>query len=199
MKKTIENLQKNGFKVVYAKNKKEALSESKKLFKEAKTVGIGGSESVSQIGLLDWMGNQLSFHLFNQYEAEISMEESNHRRQKGIFSDLYVTSSNAISESGFLINVDGSGNRVAAQSYGPQKVLLIVGKNKIVKDIDEGFERIEKIAAPKNVERINKKALSYNKPPKYTLKTIQNIFCVIKRSNIKDRIIILLVDEELGY
>jgi len=112
---------------------------------------------------------------------------------------LYVTSSNAVSESGYLINVDGSGNRVSALSFGPKNVLLIVGKNKIVKDVEQGFTRINNIAAPKNAERLNIKAASLNKPQIYTVDNIQNHFSVIKESDIQGRITVILVDEELGY
>ncbi|MFA5842436.1 MAG: lactate utilization protein [Candidatus Gracilibacteria bacterium] len=199
MQKIIKNLEKNGFQVIHVATAKEACEEAKKILKNAQSIGLGGSETVKEIGLLDWMRQEKTFHLFDQYEPGISMEENKERRRQGMLADVFVASSNALSESGFLINVDGSGNRTAAFSYGPKKVLLIVGKNKIVKGTEQGFKRINKIAAPKNVERLNQKALLHNKPPKYTIKNIQNVFSVIKKSDEKNRIIIILVEESLGY
>ncbi|OGJ44692.1 hypothetical protein A2272_02335 [Candidatus Peregrinibacteria bacterium RIFOXYA12_FULL_33_12] len=199
MNKTISNLENNGFQVISAKNTQQALEQAKTFFQNLQSVGLGGSETIREIGLLDWLRQQKTFQLFDQYEIGISMEENIKRRRQGLLADIYISSSNAVTESGCLINVDGSGNRVAAQIYGPKKVLLVVGKNKIVKNIEQGFVRIDKIATPKNVERLNQKALKHNKKPKYTAEDIQNIFCVIKKSPEKNRITIILVDEELGY
>ena len=95
--------------------------------------------------------------------------------------------------------MDGAGNRVAAQAYGPKKVLLIVGKNKIVDDVEAGFRRIEEVVAPKNVERVNKKAFSLKKEQRYTVQNIQSVFVVIKKTDDKNRITLILVDEELGF
>ena len=199
MKNTIKNLQKNGFKIIKVKNRQEALAQAKTFFTNVTTIGLGGSETVNQIGLIDWMTQNSNLSILNQYEPNISMAENVERRRKGMLVDIYVTGTNAITESGYLINVDGSGNRVAAQIYGPKKVLLIVGKNKIVKNIEAGFERVERMATPKNLKRLEQKALAHGKQSKYTADNIQNIFCVIKKSNEKERINIILVDEELGY
>ncbi|MFA5855306.1 MAG: lactate utilization protein [Candidatus Gracilibacteria bacterium] len=203
-KKLLTNLKANGFEVRVAKNKAAALKVAQKIVEGAGSVGIGGSNSVREIGLYDFLcewgkrgGRGERF--INPYEEGISREENESRRKAGGQAEVFVASSNAVSEDGFLINVDGSGNRVAAQIYGPERVLLIVGKNKIVKNVEEGFKRIEKIAAPKNVERINARAKTFSKPAAYTLKTIQNAFCVIKRCAVPGRIVIVLVEEELGF
>ncbi len=200
MKETIRNLRDNGFDVIPVKNATEALETAKKFFTDnVRSVGMGGSTTVQEIGLLSWLREQTGFQLFDQYEEGISMDENVERRRKGLLADIFVSSSNAITRSGYLVNVDGSGNRVAAQAYGPKKVLLIVGKNKIVPDVEAGFRRIEEVVAPKNVERVNKKAFSLKKEQKYTVQNIQSVFVVIKKSDDKDRIKIILVDESLGY
>ncbi len=200
MKETIRNLRDNGFDVIPVKNATEALETAKKFFADnVRSVGMGGSTTVQEIGLLSWLREQTGFQLFDQYEEGISMDENVERRRKGLLADIFVSSSNAITRSGYLVNVDGSGNRVAAQAYGPKKVLLIVGKNKIVPDVEAGFRRIEEVVAPKNVERVNKKAFSLKKEQKYTVQNIQSVFVVIKKSDDKDRIKIILVDESLGY
>ena len=200
MKETIRNLRDHGFEVISVRNAAEALETAKKFFTDnVRSVGLGGSTTVQDIGLLSWLREQTGFQLFDQYEEDISMEENVERRRKGLLADIYVTSSNAVTRSGYLVNVDGAGNRVAAQAYGPKKVLLIVGKNKIVPDVEAGFRRIEEVVAPKNVERVNKKAFSLKKEQKYTVQNIQSVFVVIKKTDNKNRISLILVDEELGF
>jgi len=198
MKELIANLEKNGFEVIQVSDKKEALKIAKSFIKEDIKIGLGGSTSVVQIGLLDYVCSLQNITLYNQYEVGISMEENTQRRRKGILSDLYISGCNAITQNGELVNADGSGNRVAAQIFGPKKVLLIVGINKIVPDIQSGFERIANVAARKNIERMNEKAVQMGKEPHYNLDNIANKFTYIN-GDVKGRTTIILVNEELGY
>lgn len=126
------------------------------------------------------------------------MEENENRRKNGLLSDLFITSINALTKNGELVNMDGTGNRIAAQIFGPKKVLLIVGKNKIVENIEDGYERIKNVVVPKNIERLNKKALQFGKTPKYSTQNIMNKMSVIFQ-DAKDRINIILVNENLGF
>lgn len=190
MENLIKNLQKRGFDVILAKDKNEAFKIAKEFIKNSKSIGLGGSKSVEEIGLLEYLSNLKNIQIFNQYEAGISPEENIYRRRNGILADLYITSSNAITKQGELVNIDGSGNRIAAQIYGPKKLLLIVGKNKIVENIEAGFKRIKEIVAPKNLERLNKKS--------YCVDDILNKSCVIFKDEPK-RTTIILVDENLGF
>ena len=193
-----ENLEKNGFSVYFAKNSLEALELAKPFFKDIASVGLGGSTSVAQIGLLDLILEQKNLTVFNQYEKGIDMSENLNRRRKGLLADLYVTGCNAITKNGELVNADGSGNRVAAQIFGPKRVLLIVGRNKIVPTLQDGFDRIKNIAAIKNIERMNNKAKEMGKEPKYNLDNIANKFAYINGDEI-GRTHIIIVDEELGF
>ncbi len=198
MEKFIETLNSCGYDTHFVKTKKEALTLSKKYVKSGMSVGLGGSESVKEIGLLDYLINKKDITLFNQYEDGISMDENIKRRREGLLSDIFVTSTNAITRDGKLVNADGSGNRVAAFSYGPKNVLVIVGINKIVDDLEAGFKRVMEVAAIKNIDRINNKAIEMGKEPKYNLDNIANKFSWVKADD-KDRIIIILVEENLGY
>lgn len=198
MKEFINTLNACGYKVIQVENKEEALELSKSFIKKDMSIGLGGSTSVKDIGLLDFLVNKDDIKLFNQYEKNISMEENTKRRRDGMLSDLYITSTNAISRDGFLINADGSGNRVASLIFGPKKILLIVGINKIVDSLEEGFKRLMQVAAVKNVDRMNNLALLNNKEPRHNLNNIANKFSYIKADE-KDRINIILVNEELGY
>jgi len=198
MNKLKENLEKNRFSVYFAKSSSEALELAKTFFKDISSVGLGGSTSVTQIGLLDYILEQKNLTVFNQYEKGIDMSENLNRRRKGLLADLYVTGCNAITKNGELVNADGSGNRVAAQIFGPKKVLLIVGKNKIVATLKDGFDRITNIAAIKNINRMNNKAKQMGKEPKYNLENIANKFAYIN-GDVEGRTHIIIVNEELGF
>ncbi|MCT7650104.1 lactate utilization protein [Aliarcobacter butzleri] len=199
MKEFLAVLKSCGYDAYFVKDKAEALSLAKSYIKPNMSVGLGGSESVKEIGLLDFLLENKEITLHNQYEAGISMEENIKRRKQGLISDIFVTSTNAITKDGKLVNADGSGNRVAALSYGPTNVLLIVGINKIVDSLEDGFKRVMEVAATKNIDRMNKKAISFGKEPKYNLDNIARKFSWIKADDEIGRIIIILVDEELGY
>ncbi len=198
MQTTIDNLRKNGFEVIEVNSEDEALEVAKGFVKPGLKVGLGGSTTVAQIGLLSWLSGQEDVLLSNQYEAGISMEENVERRRQGLVSDLYITGCNAITQRGELVNADGDGNRVAAQIFGPKKVLMIVSKNKIVQSVKEGFGRIRGIAAPKNIERMNAKAISMGKEPRYNEENIANKFAFITADK-PGRTTIILVSEALGY
>lgn len=198
MKELIQILKSCGYDAHFVKTKEEALELSKTYIKSGMSVGLGGSVSVVEIGLLDYLLNKKDITLFNQYEDGISMDENIKRRKQGLVSDIFVTSTNALTKDGKLVNADGSGNRVAAFSYGPTNVLLIVGVNKIVENLELCFKRVMEVAAIKNIDRMNKKAISFGKEPKHNIDNIANKFSWVKADD-KDRIIIILVDEELGY
>ncbi len=181
IEKTITTLKENLFTVHYAEDKVEALEIAKRLLPTSGQVSFGGSESIKEIGLLDYVLNQPNLEVPDQTEKGISMEENHERRRRGFFADMYLASSNAITTSGELVNVDGTGNRVAAIIWGPKKVLLIVGKNKIVDSVEEGYKRIREIAAPKNVVRLKEVAASHGKKRNPTVDSISNMFTHIKR------------------
>ncbi len=189
---------KNGFDVIFVSNKEEALGVAMSFIKPDMRVGLGGSTSVAQIGLLEYITSLKNITLFNQYEKGISMEENTNRRRQGMLSDLYICGTNALTENGELVNADGSGNRVAAQIFGPKKVLIIAGKNKIVGTIEEGFKRIHDIASPKNIERMNNTAIAMGKEPRYNINNIGNKFSYINGDE-EGRTTIILVDEDLGF
>ncbi len=198
MQTIIDNLKNNGFSVIEVATAAEALEIAKGFVEPQMHIGLGGSTTVQQIGLLDWLTEQEDINLSNQYEAGITMEENVERRRQGLVSDLYITGCNAITQKGELVNADGDGNRVAAQIFGPRKVLLIASKNKIVESVKEGFGRIRGIVAPKNIERMNAKAISMGKEPHYNEDNIANKFVFITADK-PGRTTIILVGEALGY
>lgn len=198
MQTLINTLESCGYKVHFVQTKEEALELSNSMIESGMSIGLGGSTTVKEIGLLDSIVSRDDITLFNQYEKGISMEENTNRRRQGMLTDLYVTGTNAITKDGKLVNADGSGNRVAALIFGPKKVLVVAGVNKIVDTVEDGFIRLMDIAATKNVDRMNNLAKINGKEPRHNLDNIANKFTYIKADE-KDRINIILVNEELGY
>ncbi|WP_333803646.1 lactate utilization protein [Sulfurospirillum sp.] len=198
----MENLKKiykkHGFELICVPTQEEALSVAMSFIKPNMSIGFGGSTTVKQIGLYDYVTSRKDITLYNQYEAGISMEENSDRRHKGILADLYITSTNALTKNGELVNADGSGNRVAAQIFGPKKVLIIAGINKLVENVEEGFNRIRDVASPKNIERMNNLAISLGKEPRHNMNNIGRKFSYINGDD-EGRTTIILVDDELGY
>jgi len=148
--RTLTALEKNGFQTFFAKTKGEALEKVLSLIPSNAKIGIGGSVTLREINLIDALasrGNTIFQHWQQPEEsvATVMREQLN--------SDVFVASSNAVTEDGKLVNIDKAGNRVAATIFGPQKVVLVVGVNKIVKDVDEGIRRARNVAAPMNARR----------------------------------------------
>lgn len=194
----LKKLNENGFDSHFVESKKEALMLAKSFISTGVSVGLGGSVSVAEVGLLEDLTNNKEITLFNQYEKGISMQENTHRRRQGLLADVYVTGCNAITKNGELANADGSGNRVAAMIFGPKKVVVIAGVNKIVENLDDAFKRIMEVAATKNIERMNQKAIEMGKEARYNYDNIANKFSYINGDEI-GRISIILVNETLGY
>ena len=198
MQNIIQNLENNRFTVHHVATGQEAFELAKTFVKPGLTVGMGGSTTVAQIGLLDWLQENETIKLYNQYEEGISREEAYERRRQGLLSDLFITGSNAITEAGELVNVDGDGNRVAAQIFGPRQLLLIVSTHKIVPDQAAAFERIRTVAVPRNIDRMNAKAIAMGKEPRWTYENIGKKFVTITGDK-PGRTTIILVDEKLGF
>lgn len=198
MQELINTLKSCGYDPHFVQTKDEAFELAKTFIKSGMSIGLGGSVTVGQIGLLDYLINKKDVTLHNQYEAGITMDENIERRRQGLVSDVFVTGINALTKDGKIINADGSGNRVAAFCYGPKKVLAIVGVNKIVENLEAGFKRVMEVAAIKNIERMNTKAIDMGKEPRHNLDNIANKFTWVKADD-KDRITIILINEELGY
>ena len=155
IKRTMENLEKNHMQAFFAENQDEAKKIALSLIKEGDTIGVGGSVTLNQLNLLTVFRSG-DYNFLDRY-GDKTAEEIHEIFHKSLSADAYFLSANAVTENGELYNVDGTGNRVAALIYGPKKVIVIVGKNKIVRNIDEAVLRVKSIAAPLNCQRLNKK------------------------------------------
>jgi hypothetical protein len=196
-----QNLRKKNFEVTVVPGKDEALKAALALIPAGSVVGMGGSTTVREIGLLDAL-RAGGYDLCDQYEEGISKGENFKRRRRGLTADVFVTGTNAIAKEGALVNIDGIGNRVAALAFGPEKVVLIVGRNKICKSIEAAQERVQNYVAPKNAKRFG-----VDTPCVKTgecedcdaAQRICNVYSVIKRQSAPGRLHVILVDEDLGF
>lgn len=198
---TIKALENNNMKGYLAKNKDELINIINTLTNEGDTVSCGGSMTLFESNVIDYLRSG-RFNFLDRYEGNLTKEDLKNLYRKTFSSDVFFTSTNAITENGELYNVDGNGNRVAAMLYGPDKVIVVVGVNKIVKDINEAVERNKNIAAPANAKR-----LDTNTPCKITgycmdCRSLDRICCeytVIKRQRTADRIHVIFLNESFGY
>lgn len=153
IKKTVENLRRNNMVPYVVEKGSDVLPLLKTLLPEGVTVGVGGSETLTKLGVISFL-REGNYNFFDRYAKGLTRPEAVEVMRQSLIADAFITSSNAVTEKGELYNVDGNGNRVAALCFGPKEVFVIVGANKIVKDIKAAEERVKKIAAPKNCQRL---------------------------------------------
>ncbi|MBN1502068.1 lactate utilization protein [Candidatus Woesearchaeota archaeon] len=204
MNKILSNLEKNNFSVFFTQTKQEAVEKALSLIPLNSTIGFGGSMSVEQIGLKEALvkgEKQGKYKLYDQYKPGISREKNLAIRYKGMQADVFITGTNAITEKGELVNIDGFGNRVAAQICGPKKVVIIAGKNKVVKNYEQAIKRIKRIAAPLNAKRLNKKTPCVRTGRCMSCDSVDricNYTTIIHKSRPEDRISVIIVNQDLG-
>lgn len=199
----IRHLRKRGMEGMYFDRGEDAVDAIRKMIPDGCLVGLGGSETIIETGLVDAL-RKMDIRLLDRYAEGVTPEEVNLMRREGLLSDVFIASSNAITADGKIVNQDGIGNRVAAMVYGPHKVILMVGMNKVVRSVEEAVARIKTVAAPMDAIRVNK-ATPCSKlgfcddahclPPN----RICGQLVVIESTLTPDRITIVLVGEELGY
>ena len=156
VERTIVALKKNNFDARFFPKASEALAEVWKMIPEGSTVGYGGSLTLNQIGFIE-EAQKRSVKFLNPFAKGLSPEEGEKIRREIFSADFFLASSNAITEDGKLYNIDATGNRVAPMIYGPKKVILLCGVNKIVKDIDEAQKKVQEYTSPLNVKRLGYK------------------------------------------
>lgn len=164
------------------------------------TISWGGSESIKECGLMDAIHSG-DYRLIDRSLAK-SPEESRALYAQAVLSDYYLMSSNAITLNGELINIDGNGNRVACLIQGPSHVILIVGMNKVVTDIESGIARVRNMASPANAIRLNRNipcAATGTCHDCLAPECFCNQIVVTRRSGHAGRIKVYLVGESLGY
>ncbi len=197
-------LEANNFEVYQAENSGEA----KKIVLEqimpplnAKSVSWGGSVTFIATGLYHLLRDDKNLDIIDTYNKSIPLEEMIERRRQSLLVDLFLTGTNAVTEDGILVNLDMTGNRVAAITFGPKHVVVFSGRNKIVSDLDEAMLRIKNYAAPTNAMRLDMKTpctkSSYCEECKGTNR-ICNSWTITEKSFPKGRTKVVLINEDLG-
>ncbi|HOX32700.1 MAG TPA: lactate utilization protein [Spirochaetales bacterium] len=196
-----EALKKNGFEAVYLPTGAEALAKLASLIKPGMKVGFGGSMTVKALGLAERVA-ALGAQLLDHNAPGLDKEAKLAVMRAQLSCDLFVAGSNAVTLDGDIVNVDGNGNRVAALTFGPKKTVVVVGANKIVRDIDEALARIETRAAPLNNKRLDR--------PNPCVKSGQcedcqgdtricRVYQILRRRPSLSDFTVLVVGESLGY
>lgn len=198
--KILANLKKRGFGAYFCESSAEATALALALTDKNGTASWGGSKTLSQIGLIDRLRTD-GFNLIDRDTAKTANERIELMRS-ALLCDTFFMSTNAMSEDGVLVNIDGSGNRVAAMCYGPKSVIVIVGKNKVCSTLEEAEHRARNIAAPLNVGRFGLTKTGCqggNCTDCLGSECICSYIIKTRKSNIAGRIKIILVDEDLGF
>lgn len=199
-----EVLEANNFEVYIAGNREEA----KKIVLEgilphsgAKSMAWGGSMTFVQSGLYEELMNYPGMDILDTYEKGVSQAKMLERRRRALLVDLFITGTNAVTETGKLVNLDMTGNRVAAITFGPRNVVIMVGRNKVVPDIEDGMLRIKNYAAMTNAMRLDKKTPCVKTSVCEDCRSperICNSWTITEKSYPKGRIKIVLINEDLG-
>ena len=201
IERTIVNLEKNNIKAYYAKSDDEIFQTIKAIVKDGETVSVGGSMTLFEIKIIDFLRSG-RYNFLDRYEENLTQTDLKEIYRKSFSANTYFASANAITEEGEIFNVDGNGNRVAAILYGPDKVILIVGVNKIVKNIDEAIKRNKDISGPANAKRLNLQTPCAKVGYCMDCKSKDRICCeytVIKRQRNENRIHVIFVNDNLGF
>lgn len=201
----LKHLNKRNIKGYFADSSEEARQIALSLVEEGNLISWGGSKTLDETGIrnaLFEMEKEGKIKIIDPYgtaDPAASMEA----RRQGLLSDVFFLSSNAMTTDGELVNIDGSGNRVAALTFGPKKVVVVVGKNKLVDSLDEGIKRVRREACPKNAIRLGRKtpcALTGNCCDCLSpTETICATTVLTRFSLTPGRVHVILVDEDLGF
>lgn len=198
-------LETNNFDVYLAENKQAAC---KTVLEDiipklnVKTISWGGSITFTGSGLYEELRKNPELEVIDTFDKKITSDEMIDRRRQALLVDLFITGTNAVTETGQLVNLDMIGNRICALTFGPKWVIIMIGRNKIVADLDEAMFRIKNYVAPVNSMRLDKKTpcvkTSYCQECK-SPNRICNTWTITEKSFPKDRVKVVLINEDLGF
>ncbi len=203
--RVVKNLQRRAFDACYCAAKEEALAKALSMIDKEQQVSWGGSMTLEEMGLLQTLRGE-GYNIIDRDSAK-SPEERMELLRKSLTCDTYFMSTNAMTEDGVMVNIDGTGNPVAAMGFGPKNVVVIAGINKVVKSYEDAVARARNLAAPINVQRF----ANFNPPCKNNghcfnctaPDCICNFIVTTRKGSVmnapKPRIKVILVGENLGY
>jgi L-lactate utilization protein LutB len=200
VERTVTALKKNNFEAVFVPDSKTALEEVMKLIPDGATVSVGGSVTLTQVGILKALEKR-NIHLVWPAQQAKNMDERMELIRKSFSSDIFLSGTNAITEDGKLFNVDAMGNRVGAMCIGPKKTIVVTGVNKIVRDLEAAEKRVKEWIAPQNAKRLNRKTPCVetgvcgdcSSPDR-----ICNIYVTLAKRPSRTEVVVILIGERLG-
>ncbi len=185
----------------YFESPESLLDYLKELFSSDSTIGVGDSKTLEKLGIYDLLRNS-NCHFLDKYRPDITKEEKAKLYRDNFSADIFLSGINAITLEGRILNLDGNGSRVAPIIFGPDKVFLITGTNKIVANDEEAIKRIKEIAAPLDAKRLAKKTPCVKTGTCRDCKSsdkICNYYSIIQGQFDSQRIKVLLVEGEYGF
>ena len=206
-KHLIKALKKRRIEASFAPTAAQAKAELLAMLPKPCTVMRCGSATLTALGMVEALTGLEGVDFINAYEPGLTPAQGIARRMRGMSADVMLASTNAITEDGVLVNLDGTGNRVAAMAFGPAKVILVVGMNKVVKDIPAAMARVRGLAAPINAQRSRMRRPGATTPCMAdgicrdcdSPDRLCNIWSIIEGQRYPDRMHVKLVGEDLGY
>ncbi len=173
-----------------------------KIEEKARSISFGGSMTIQYSGIYDAVKAIQDIEVLDTYDRTLPPFEALSLRRQSLLADIFISSSNAITENGRLVNLDGIGNRVAALAFGPRFVIVVCGRNKITKNLETAMDRVKNHAAPINSLRLQRKTPCTKTMHCENCKSPDRIcstWAITEKSWPKNRIKVVLVDEDLGY
>jgi len=199
-KTVIKNLQRRHIEGFYCATGEEAVKMVSSLIKDGSSVTWGGTMTVRDLGIPAFLKNRGTLKVIDRDLSE-SQEETQAMYLSAFSSDVYLTSANAISEDGVIVNIDGNGNRVAAITWGPKKVIFVIGMNKVTQNVEAALARARSTAAPTNSARFDVKTPCKVDGICHNCNSPECIcnYVHFLRNSPHSRHLVVLVGESLGY
>ena len=198
----IKKLTKRRLAASFAPTAAQAREEVVAMIPAGALVSRCGSMSLVEMGLWEALAKKSGVEIINPFAPGVGPEEAYALMRRGLTADFLITSSNALTMDGRLVNLDATGNRVAAMCFGPEKVILVVGLNKVTPDLESAMARVKHLAAPINAIRLNREtpcAETGQCADCKSLGRLCNLWSIIEGHRFENRIHVKLVGEDLGY
>jgi len=187
----------------YFNKTEEVIDKVLSLIETGNSIGFGGSTTIIDCGLIDVLRDG-KYDIIDRYKPGLTKEQIFEMRVKSLTCDVFITSTNAVTMDGRLVNIDGIGNRVAAMTFGPKKIIVIAGRNKITENVESAITRIREIAAPANAIRLGvntpcAKMGSCDEKACFPPDRLCSTISIIESQPIKDRLYVILINGNYGY
>ena len=196
----IKNLKRRHMEGFYCATADEAVKKVSELIDDGNSVTWGGTMTVRDMGIPDFLRNRGTLEVLDRDLVE-TPEEKQTMYLRAFSTDVYLTSANAISEDGVIVNIDGNGNRVAAITWGPKKVIFVIGLNKVAQNVEAALARARSTASPINATRFDIKTPCQTDGVCHNCNSPESIcnYVHFLRNSPKGRHVVVLVGEPLGY